>query len=195
MIAEHSVTRAIIAGAWRFTLVSIAGFAPWAVVDGWLHHHISEVLLYAICLVAFLAAALVLLPGLLSGPHRVRRVALFFIPAFTLYAVLWCACWFALGGRTGEWSGILLGGGAFAAVTALVLGRPRSAVLTMLVFIMAQVIGYFAGGQTMTLIAGGHHPGASGMLAWGICYGLGFGIGLGHLVHACRHAGRTERSS
>jgi hypothetical protein len=183
--------RQIVAGTWRFTLVSIFGFAPWVVVDGWFHRHINEVLLYSLCLLAFLVAALVLLPGLLRGAHPRRRVALFFIPAFTVYALVWCTCWFALGGRTGEWTGIVLGGSAFALVTALVLGWPRRAVISLLLFISAQALGYFAGGQAMTLIAEGRHPGMAGMLAWGVGYGVGFGAGLGWLVHACTTARPT----
>jgi hypothetical protein len=183
LIAERGPAHAIIAGMWRFTVVSIAGFAPWIIVDGWFHRHISEVLLYSSCLVAFLAAALVVLPGMVSGPKRLRGVALFFIPAFTLYAVLWCACWFTLGGRLGEWLGLALGGGAFAVITALVLGWPRSAVLSVLAFIIAQALGYVGGGQVMRLLADGHHPGVVGMLGWGVVYGVGFGAGLGYLLY------------
>lgn len=181
-----SATRSILAGIWRFTLVSIAGFAPWIVSGGWFYRTVGEVGLYVACLVTFLVAALLLLPGLLSGPHRVRRCAAFFIPAFTAYAVLWCACWFALGGRAGEWLGALAGGAAFTLIAIGVLGRPRSVLLALVVVISAQVLGYFGGDTAMRFIADGGRPGAIGMSAWGVCYGVGFGAGLGWLIHACQ---------
>lgn len=177
---------AIIAGLWRFTLVSIAGFAPWIVTGGWFYRTVGEAGLYAACLLTFLAAALLLLPGLLRGPRRVRRCAAFFFPAFIAYAVLWCLCWFTLGGRTGEWTGALLGGSAFALITAWVLGRPRSLLLAVVVFVVAHAAGYFAGGEAMHLLMANGAPKPLAMLAWGVCYGVGFGAGLGWLVHACR---------
>lgn len=182
----------MIAGIWRFTLVSLIGFAPWIVSDGWLGQHLSEPLLYALCLFAFLVAALVLLPGLLIGERRVRRTARWFLPAFTAYAVLWCACWFAVGGRAGEWSGALLGGTAFTLLATWALGFPRSLLLTLLVVIACQLLGYFGGGALMAAVSGGGHPGMSGMAAWGLGYGIGFGAGLGWLVHACHHGGRAS---
>lgn len=182
----------ILAGIWRFTLVSVAGFAPWIVAGGWFYRTVGEAGLYAACLLAILLAALLLLPGLLSGPQRVRRCAAFFFPAFTAYAVVWCGCWFALGGRTGEWAGALAGGAAFTCISAWILGRPPSLLLALVVVITTQVLGYFGGDAAMKAIAAGGRPGMSGMLAWGVCYGIGFGAGLGWLIHACDHGGRAS---
>lgn len=182
-----SALRGIVAGIWRFTLVSLAGFAPWIVSDGLLRRHLDEALLYALCLLDFLAAALVLLPGLLVGDARIRRTAQWFLPAFTAYAVVWCACWFTFGGRIGEWTGALAGGTAFTLLAVWALGRPRSLTLTVLVVVAFQVLGYFGGGALMTMVSGGGHPGMSGMAAWGLGYGIGFGAGIGWLTHTCRH--------
>lgn len=182
--------RSVVAGAWRFTLVSIAGFAPWAFAGHWFHRQVGEAGLYAGCLVAFLLAAIFLLPGLLNGPRRLARCIAFFFPAFIAYAVLWCACWFTLGGRTGEWTGALIGGSAFVLITAWVLGRPRSLLLTVTVFVLAHTAGYFAGGETMHLLVANGAPKPLSMLAWGVCYGVGFGAGLGLLVDSC--AGRCQ---
>lgn len=179
----------IIAGIWRFTLVSLIGFAPWIISDGWLGRHLSEPLLYALCLLAFLIAALVLLPGLLEGDRRVRRTAQWFLPAFTAYAVVWCACWFTFGGRAGEWAGAVAGGAAFTLLATWALGRPRSLLLTLLVVITCQVLGYFGGGALMAAVSDGGHPGMLGMSAWGLGYGIGFGAGVGWLVHACTRDG------
>jgi hypothetical protein len=174
----------VLAGSWRFKLVSIAGFSPWVVAGGWFHRTVGEAGLYAACLLAFLAAALVLLPGLLVGDARLRRTARWFLPSFTTYAVVWCACWFGLGGRTGEWLGALAGGACFVALSAWLLGRPRSPLVATVVFLSVHTAGYFAGDQAYRLIAASTHPKLFGMLAWGVCYGIGFGAGIGWLIHA-----------
>lgn len=180
-----SALPAVLDGIWRFTLVSLAGFAPWIFCGSWFYRTLGEVGLYAACLLAFLLTSLVLLPGLLSGPRRRQRCATFFLPAFSAYAVVWCTCWFALGGRSGEWTGALAGGAAFTLITAWLLGRPRSLLLALIVVVATQVLGYFAGDAAMKALAASGRPGMSGMLAWGICYGVGFGAGLGWLVQAC----------
>ncbi len=177
-------------GAWRFLVVSLAGFSPWAFAGGWLHGHVGEAGLYAVCTLGFLLAATLLLPALLQ-PRSVWRLQAFFVPAFLAYAVIWCACWFSAGSPWGEWLGVLAGGGAFVLITAWRLGRPRALVVALLVFIAAHAGGYFAGGAAMHVLADGHHPGVIGMLAWGACHGLGFGLGLGHLLHACQNARRS----
>ena len=187
MTGRTSAAPSILAGIWRFTLVSIAGFAPWVVSGGWFYRTLGESGLYTACLLAFLAAALVLLPGLLAGPQRLRRCATFFFPAFIVYALLWCACWFTFSGRAGERAGALIGGSAFALITVWVLGRPPSLLLAVLVFVLAHAAGYFAGGEAMHLLLANGVAKPLAMLAWAVCYGVGFGAGLGYLIAGTRH--------
>lgn len=175
----------VLSGMWRFTLVGVAGFAPWILAGGWFHRTLGEAGLYAACLAAFLLAALALLPGLLVGEARLRRTARWFVPAFTAYAVLWCACWFTLGGRAGEWAGAVGGVVAFVVLSAWTLGRPRAPLLTALVVIVAHAAGYFGGDHAYHALAAAQAK-TLAMLAWGVCYGLGFGAGIGWLVHASR---------
>jgi hypothetical protein len=184
--SASTAASAVVAGTWRFTLVSLAGFAPWVLGGRWFYRTIGEGGLYAVCLFAFLGAAVLLLPALLTGERRVRRTLVWFLPAFTTYAVIWCACWFGFGGRTGEWSGALVGGAAFVALSAWALGRPRAPLITTLVFLVAHTAGYFAGDQAYHACAAAAAPKMLGMSAWGVCYGVGFGAGIGWLVHACR---------
>lgn len=184
-----SLPRSLGEGAWRFTVVSLAGFSPWACAGGWLHARLGEGGLYAVSTLAFLAAAALLLPPVLPPPHRQRRLLRFFVPAFVVYAVVWCGCWFALGAGRGEWLGAALGGAMFVLITGTLLGRPASWSLAVIVFVLAHAAGYAVGGQAMHLLAGGGRPGSLAMLAWGGCYGLGFGAGLGYLIHACLCSG------
>ncbi len=185
-ITPPSRKRLIVEGMWRFTLVSVAGFAPWVISDGWFGRHVSEQLLYVMCLLAFVVAALVLLPGMLSAPGQIRRTTIYFIPSFTAYALLWCACWFVLHGRLGEWCGVLSGGVAFTLFAGRLLAPRWPALTVVVVVVLCQALGYFAGGGAMAATAGGQHPGAFGMLLWALCYGIGFGAGLGWLVASAR---------
>jgi hypothetical protein len=183
-VTGHAVAT-VLAGAWRFTLVAIAGFAPWVVAGGWCHRTVGEIGLYLVCLAMFLLAALALLPGLLPDERRLQRTAVWFVPAFTAYAVLWCLCWFTFGGRAGEWAGAVAGGAVFVALSAWTLGPPRAPFITAAVFIVAHAIGYFTGDWAHRALAAADHSTVPGMFAWAVCYGLGSGAGMGWLVHAC----------
>jgi hypothetical protein len=176
----------VVAGAWRFMLVALLGFAPWALGGRWLTSNLGEIGLYGTCLLAFLLGAMLWLPPLLSGPHRWWQTLRYFIPAFIAYAVIWTLCWFLLGGKKGEWSGAILGGIAFTLWCAWRLGRPRWLGWTCLVFVAAHAIGYFSCEFAMSLLAKQYAAKTLGMWAWGLCYGLGFGAGLGYVVAVCQ---------
>jgi hypothetical protein len=169
---------AMLAGAWRFALVSVAAFSVWAFAGGWLTHNVGEGGLYAACALAFVALAGVLLAPLVQGPRRMLRCHLVFVPAFVAHAVAWSACWFLWPSWVGEWSGAALGSALFVTVAAWRFSVWRGAPLAIAVFFAAHALGYFAGGQAMHALA---HDGQvrAGMLAWGACYGLGFGAGIG----------------
>ncbi len=178
----------LIAGTWRFTVVALLGFAPWALGGSWFYRNIGEIGLYSVCLAAFLFGALLLLPPLLAGEQRYRRTASSIIPAYTLYAIIWCGCWFALGGKLGEWIGAILGGTAFVLFCAWRLGRPPALFIACLIFVSVHAGGYFAGDAAMTWCKAHAFPKSIGMWAWGLCYGLGFGVGLGYVVAVCQQA-------
>jgi hypothetical protein len=186
----HDLTRSLIsyliAGTWRFTVVALLGFAPWALGGRWFNRTLGEIGLYGVCLGAFLLGALCLLPPLLPGNQRLRRTALGIIPAYTLYAVVWCSCWFALGGKLGEWIGAILGGTIFVVICAWRFGRPSQLLFTCLLFVVTHALGYFAGEFAMAWCQTQAWPKSFGMWAWGLCYGVGFGAGLGYVVAVCQ---------
>src|SRR5687768_3997476 len=72
----ESVTRGIIG----FTVVSIAGFAPWAVFGRWLYRQIGEAGMYAVCAVVFIGLSSPLLHRLIIGAGSLSR----FYKVFTI---------------------------------------------------------------------------------------------------------------
>lgn len=173
------VVAAMLHGAWRFTLVSVAAFSVWAFAGGWLTRQAGEGGLYAACALAFVVLAGLLLAPLVQGPRRVLRCYLVFVPAFVAYALAWSACWFVWPSRVGEWGGAAAGSVFFVAVAAWRLrGAWRDVPLAIAAFFALHLLGYFAGSLAMDALV---HAGQkrAGMLAWGACYGLGFGAAIG----------------
>ncbi len=187
----------IVAGVWRFTGVALLGFAPWAIAGSWFYRTTGELGLYCACLVSFLLGALLFLPGLMpttfSWGGRCKRTALYFFPGFVLYAIVWCLCWFLLKGKTGEWSGAILGGLVFTYYCTWALQRPqktmhvRRLLVVSVIFIATHAIGYFSGETAMSWVTTQSGMKTLGMWAWGLCYGIGFGAGLGYIIHVCHN--------
>ena len=182
--------RALARGTMGFTLVSVAGFAVWALAGRWLYAHVGEAGLYLACLVVFLGLSGWLLHPLVNGLRPLVRFYKIFIPAFLAYALVWCGFWFALRLGAGEWLGSFFGCAVFALVLARAFGNYRALPLVIAVLFLTHSAGYFAGGYAM------YHFPKSGTgwlegvskqnlsivakLLWGVCYGAGFGAGLGH---------------
>ncbi len=201
--ASHpSQGRSLILGAVGFTAVSLAGFSVWAFAGRWFYATVGEAGLYAATALVFLGLSGALLAPLLSGPRRIARFYGLFIPAFVVYSIAWCACWFALGAGWGEWLGSLVGSAAFAAWVCFRQTQwtvfPRSS----LVLFVTHSAGYFLGGIAMAWMLRSDVAESLGLsrsmgstvakLAWGLFYGLGFGLGLGFLFHAVQRGSVTS---
>jgi hypothetical protein len=182
----------LVLGSLGFALVSVAAFSLWAFGGRWFS---SEAALYAAIAAAFLIGSGVVLGPLAGGIVRFYRA---FMPAFVAYAVLWCAAWFGLGGKVGEWVGAVLGGTAFVFISLALLGNRHSWWAAWLPFLAFHCAGYFAGdwaygyakahaadlSHTLSWTAASVRAG--GRLAWGVMYGLGFGAGIGFVFHRGR---------
>lgn len=165
----------ILRGSIGFALVSVAAFAVWAFGDRAFARFGGEIGLYVACTAVFLGLSGLLLHPLVAGPGSIGKFYRTFVPAFLAYAVAWCAGWFALGMGRGEWLGSLAGSVAFAAMASSLLRRPSAWLLGGLVLFAAHSAGYFTGGEL-------YYPSdrrALDKLLWGLCYGLGFGAGIG----------------
>lgn len=191
--------RDVIHGSLGFALVSVIAFSVWAFASGWFHAHGGEPAMYAVIALVFLGLAGAVLGPLAGGAGRFYRA---FLPAFFVYALLWCAAWFKLGGRMGEWSGAIAGGMAFAFISMRLLGSTRGWLASAAVFVLLHSAGYFLGSKAMYSywLADGRLaqfpsltlPGLVivAKLSWGLFYGLGFGAGIGWVFHRARVGAR-----
>jgi hypothetical protein len=176
-------------GTWGFMLVGIIGFAPWAIFEHWFRS-LREQHLYIACLVAFIAASGPLLHRLILGPGSLPRFYKLFALAFTAYAIGWIALWVTLRGREGEFLGQVAGCSAMGAVIAFAFGQLRAALPIIAALFAGSALGYYAGdwlyhtySQEMRYLA---------MAGWGICYGAGFGAGLGLAFHVAQAPARAR---
>jgi hypothetical protein len=191
----RGTARAMILGALSFAVVSVLGFAVWAVGGRWLHARVGEIGLFAACLIVFLGASGLLMHPLVSGSNRLLRFYSAFIPAFFTYATVWSLSWFVFHFGLGEWLASLLGSVAFVAAASWRLGGRGSFLKACAVVFISHSAGYFLGGKLMTSMgglggtAGGFSKEQVALLAklgWGILYGLGFGAGIGYTFSAFR---------
>jgi hypothetical protein len=180
---------AILNGAWRFALVSVLAFGFWAVQSKILPKSFGEPATFVGCLIAFVVFAEIFLVPLAHQPNARRKFNESFIPAFIAYAVVWSACWFGLHLHAREWIGSALGCAAFASILYWRLGAQRGLCKAILFLIVTHSAGYYLGGKVFYMA---RHPppfAASwsketiwsvAKLMWGLCYGLGFGAGIGY---------------
>ena len=186
--------RALLRGTVGFTTVSVAGFAIWAFGGRWFYAHVGEAGLYAACSIVFLGLSGLLLHPLISGPRPLLRFYKVFIPAFVAYAIVWCAFWFALHFGAGEWLGSFFGCAAFALVLSRAFGNYRALPKVIALLFITHSAGYFAGGFAMEyLMKSGNAEwlnlskrgvGVLAKLMWGVCFGAGFGFGIGYAFFA-----------
>jgi hypothetical protein len=194
------------ASVWRgligFTLVSVAGFIPWAVFGRPIYQVIGEAGLYAVCALVFIGLSGPLLHRLIIGSGSLPRFYKLFSIAFTAYSVFWILGWMAFRGHPGSIAGLLAGTAIMGAILTIAFDARRSAFPIIAALFLLNSAGYFVGGwiegwlmplkqlsllgfvvsrPTIILLA---------KLQWGVCYGLGFGAGLGLAFHLCQTAVR-----
>ena len=170
------INRDVVRGSLGLGAVGVAAFAVWAFAGRTFR---SEALMYGAVAAVFLAGT-----GLLLHPlaGSLRRFYGTFVPAFVAYAVVWSAIWFAGGKRLHEWAASAAGCAVFAVV--LSWRSPSRIPSLAAALFLAHSAGYFLGGdiyyatrQAQPVLA---------KLAWGLCYGLGFGGGIGHSYRILR---------
>ncbi|WP_078811748.1 hypothetical protein [Prosthecobacter debontii] len=182
-------------GALGFALVSLAAFSVWAFGAGYFRNVGGELGMYAAIAAVFLGLSGLVLGPLAGGAKRFYRA---FLPAFLIYAVVWCIAWFGLRGRLGEWVGAAAGCVAFTWICMKILGSTRGWLGAALGLFVLHTAGYFAGDSAMydywVPLAKDVDLGKTekaqalmmGKLSWGLCYGLGFGAGIGWVFHRAR---------
>lgn len=205
-----TVRQSLFIGGVGFALVGLAAFGVWAFAGGALTRAVGEGGFYAVCAAVFVGLAGLVFGQLVIGPGGTRRMYALFTPAFTAYAALWCAAWFALAGRrawggelTAEVVGAVGGGMGMAAVLGGGFGSLRQFPRAALVLVAGNTLGYFLGkvawiwfrsdaAQVLGGILTKHQRGVVAMLAWGILFGGCFGAAIGHVIYLCQSETRAR---
>ena len=183
-----SLGASILRGILGFTLVSVAAFSMWPMIDRWFPW-MGETGLYVASTAVFIGLSGPLLHRLIIGPGSLARFYKVFTLAFTAYVIAWAAFWMWLRSDAGEMLGLLGGTAAMGAILAFAFDARRSVVKIIAALFVLNAIGYRAGGWIEGKLAIDHRLAA--IMLWGICYGAGFGAGLGMAFHFCQARARA----
>ena len=189
-VPAHSPTlgASVLRGVIGFTLVSVAGFAPWPIIDRWFPW-MGEIGLYVVATAMFIGLSGPLLHRLIIGPGSLPRFCKLFTLAFTAYVIVWAAFWIWLRSEWGEIAGLLGGTAAMGAILAFAFDAQRAVGKIITALFVLNTVGYRAGGWFEGKLAVYHR--LTAILLWGICYGIGFGAGLGMAFHFCQTRARA----
>lgn len=183
-----SLGASLVRGMLGFTVVSVAGFVPWAVFGKWFHKQGGEAGMYAACAVVFLVLTAPLLHRLIIGPGSMSRFYKVFCPAFVAYSVAWIVGWMTLRGHPGSIAGLLSGTVVMACMLVAAFDALRVVVKVFFALFVLNSIGYFVGGVSEAAFIQEYPLYAK--LSWGVFYGLGLGAGLGLAFHFCQERAR-----
>ena len=172
-----SLSRSIATGAIGFGLVSLCVFATVAFAERWMYQNLGLVGAYLTWTVLFIVLSGAVFGSLAVVRWRLPRFYLLWTLAFFAYAAAWMLAYFSLR-STGEWIGALVGSILMAVVLALGFGSLRSTVKLSAVLFVSNCLGYFLGAALLYSLSA-----PTGMLLYGVVYGLFFGAGIGAALH------------
>ncbi|MDQ3622885.1 MAG: hypothetical protein M3463_10410 [Verrucomicrobiota bacterium] len=188
-----SLGESVLRGTLGFTLLSVAGFAPWAVAGRWFYRAIGEAGLYVVCAGVFIALSGPLLHRLIIGPGSLLRFYKLFALAFGAYAIAWIAGWMLVRDHAGSLTGLLAGTVLMGWILARAFDAGGATLKVVATLFLLNTIGYFIGGWLEGVAEAIGKP-TGVMLAkllWGVCYGMGLGAGLGLAFHFCQAPARA----
>jgi hypothetical protein len=170
-----TLARSIATGAIGFGLVSLCVFATVAFIEAWMFRNLGLFGSYLAWIVLF-----ILLSGGVFGSlvvvdrWRLPKFYLLWAVAFFAYAAVWMIAYFGLGRSTGEIVGSLVGSIFMALVLAVGFRSFGSTVKLSAVLFVSNFLGYFLGASLFETLRA-----PTGMLLFGVVYGLLFGAGIG----------------
>ena len=173
-----SLARSIATGAIGFAVVSLCVLTAMAFGERWLYQTLGEIGAYLLCAVLFILLGGAVFGSIVVGRWRLPRFYLLFGLAFFAYAIGWIIAYFVLGDTVGELVGSLGGSVLMALVFAAGFGSLRSTAKLSAVLFVLNALGYFIGAAILYRLV---HQ--TGMLLFGIVYGLFFGAGIGVALH------------
>lgn len=173
-----SLSRSLLVGGLGFAAVSFLVFATVAFGERWMYRNLSLGGAYVAWTVLFILLGGGVLGSLVVKRWRLPKFYLLFGLAFFLYAAGWVAAYFTSPNAAGELAGLLLGSILMAVVFALGFGAKRSLLKLAAILFVANCLGYFPGSKLNDYFGG-----PTGMLLWGVVYGLFLGAGIGAVLH------------
>jgi hypothetical protein len=179
-----SFGESLLVGVLGFTAVSVAGFVPWAVFGHLLGPLVGERGVYVVCALVFIALSGPALHRLLIGPGSLSRFYKLFSLGFVVYSAIWIGVWMSLRGHRGSVWGLLGGTLAMGVIFALAFDAGRRTVAMVAALFLLNAAGYFIGGVCEETLF--PYNGLAARLSWGVCYGIGFGAGLGVAFYLCQ---------
>lgn len=179
----------LVRGGIGFTLVSVAGFVPWAVFGRWFYRNIGEAGLYFVCALVFIGLSAPALHRLIIGPGSLSRFYKLFTIAFTVYSIAWIVAWIKLRGHLGSTVGLLAGTAAMGWMLATAFDARKETLKVIAALFVSNATGYFIGGVVEAALI--KQNALVAMLLWGVFYGVGFGAGLGLAFHLCQREARA----
>lgn len=147
-----TMRESVLRGMIGFTLVSLGGFAPWALAGNWFYRNIGELGLYAVCAGVFIGLSGMLLHRLIIGPGSLVRFYKLFSLAFVAHAIAWTIGWMAFRGVTGSVVGALAGIAVMGGILAFGFGAYRASLKIFLVLFVTNAAGYFLGEWAHNLV-------------------------------------------
>jgi len=193
-VAVPTLARSVLHGVIGFTVVSVAGFSPWVLAGKWFYKNPGELVMYASCAAVFLILSGLLLHPLIIGPGSLKRFYAFFGVAFLAYSIGWIGGWMGLSGYSSDVRslvGLFAGTLVMAVMFTLAFEARRMMLFVLIALFVLNSLGYFVGGwiegalaQEKQVVLLGFILSGSKLtifmkMMWGVCYGIGFGAGLG----------------
>jgi hypothetical protein len=179
-----SLSKSIVTGAIGFGLVSLCVFATVAFAERWMLVNLGLYGSYITWTVLF-----ILLSGAVFGSlvvvdrWRLPKFYLLWAVAFFAYAAVWMIAYFSLRGTRGEVVGSLVGSIFMALVLAVGFRSLRSTVKLSALLFVSNFLGYFVGAALFDSLSA-----PTGMLLFGVVYGLLFGAGIGAALQLVQRA-------
>ena len=174
-----SLSRSIATGAIGFGLVSLCVFATVAFAERWMYQNLGLFGSYITWTVLFILLSGAVLGSLVVVDRwRLPKFYLLWAVAFFAYAAVWMIAYFNLGRTRGEAVGSLIGSIFMALILAAGFRSLRSTIKLSALLFVSNFLGYFLG---VALFDSLSEP--TGMLLFGVVYGLFFGAGIGAALH------------
>jgi hypothetical protein len=170
-----SLAKSIVTGTIGFGLVSLCVFATVAFGERWLYQNLGLFGAYITWIVLFIVLSGAVFGSLVVVDRwRLPKFYLLWAVAFFAYAAAWMIAYFTVGRAVGELVGALAGSIFMALVIATGFRTLGSLVKLSAVLFVSNALGYFLGAALFDVLS---EP--TGMLLFGVVYGVFFGAGIG----------------